>query len=188
MPTEAQIVSILQQAILTSPLFVALAVFLARWLILAFGVFFLFLLTSKKGSHRHAVLEGAWSLILTLAVTATIAYFVQRSRPFLGAVDPGFPIIRLIPEPLNTSFPSGHAGTSFAMASAIFFANRRLGILAFATALAVSLGRVLVGVHFPSDLAGGVLVGVGCFAIVRFFHGQIRSRDIETSARHHHHA
>lgn len=188
MPPEAQIVFIIQQPILSSPLLVALAVFVARWLILAFGLYFLFLLTAKKPSHRHAVLEGFWSVLLTLAVTAAIAYLIQRSRPFLAPIEPGFPIIRLIPEPLNTSFPSGHTGTSFAMATAIFFVNRRLGILAIATAFAVSLGRIAVGVHYPSDIAGGILVGIGCFAIVRFFHHQIRARDIERSARHHHHA
>lgn len=187
MPFEVQVVSDIQQFMMASPLLLSLSIFLARWLILIYLLFAIFLLSTKKPEHRHAVIEAAWSVVLVLVVTAIIAYFVQRARPFLGALEPGFPITRLIPEPLNTSFPSGHTGTSFAMAAAIFYAHRRLGIAALLVALLVAFGRVTVGVHYPLDILGGVVVGLGCFMFVRFLHRQLRRRDIGASARHHRH-
>ena len=187
MSFEGQIVSTIQQIALSSPFFHGIAIFLARWLIFIFPIFGLFPFVSKKATHRHAVVEGAWSLALTLAVTAAVAFLIQRDRPFLGAFEADVPITHLIPAPLNTSFPSGHAGASFAVAAAIFFAHRPLGIVAFCLASLVAVGRMAVGVHYPSDILGGALVGLGCFALVRFLHHHIRRHDIQDSIRHHQH-
>lgn len=187
MDFERAIVSSIQQFVVSSPLLLALAIFCARWLIFVFVVFCVFLLVSNKPSYRHAVREAAWSALLALFITAVIQYFLQRPRPFFLPFDPATPITALIPHPFNTSFPSGHTGTAMALASAIMFVNWRFGIAAFSIALIIALARIAVGVHFPSDILGGIIVGIGSFALVRFLHWQIRTPDIERSAKRHNH-
>jgi undecaprenyl-diphosphatase len=187
MDFERAIVSSIQQLVISSPMFLALAIFCARWLIFVFVVFCVFLLVSNKPTYRHAVREAAWSALLALFITAVTQYFMQRPRPFLLPFDPTTPITALIPHPFNTSFPSGHTGTSIALASAIMFVNRRWGIAAFIVALIIAFARVMVGVHFPTDILGGIIVGIGSFMCVRFLHGQIRTPDIERSAKRHNH-
>lgn len=184
---EIQIVSAIQEVATSSSLTIGLAVFFARYLIAIYALFGLHLLIEKRGERRHAVLEAAWAAALTLAVTAIIAALIGRSRPFQIPFDATSPVTLLIPPPLNSSFPSGHTGTSVAMAAAIFYAHRRLGYVAFVVAALVALGRIVVGVHYPSDIVGGILVGLFSFWIIRVIHRQIRMKDIERSARSHHH-
>lgn len=173
---DTQLAFDIQQIMTASPIVLSLAVFLARYLIFFFLLFGVYLFLSGKPAWKHAVWEGGWAVILTLVITAIIAYFIQRARPFLGNLDPSHPIALLIPRPLNTSFPSGHTGTSFAMAMAVFSVHRRLGTIAFLMAILVAFGRVAVGVHYPTDVLGGITVGLGSFALVRFFHVQLRKR------------
>jgi membrane-associated phospholipid phosphatase len=167
---------------------IAVAVFCARWLVIGFAAFGIFLLTSPRKQDRHTVHEAAWSAALALIATAAIAALVGRARPFLEPFDATAPIALLIPPPFNTSFPSGHTAVSFAIASAILYANRPVGIAAILAALLVTIGRMAVGVHYPSDIAGGIVVGVLCFALVRLFHRQIHTRDIDRAAKKHVHA
>lgn len=60
----------------------------------------------------------------------------------------------------SASFPSGHATFFFALATAVYLYNRRWGWWFFAAALLISLARVAAGVHYPSDIFGGALVGI----------------------------
>jgi undecaprenyl-diphosphatase len=57
------------------------------------------------------------------------------------------------------SFPSGHAATSFAMASIIGHLFRSGAVPAFLLAFLVAFSRIYVGVHYPSDVIGGAVVG-----------------------------
>jgi undecaprenyl-diphosphatase len=186
--SELQVVSSIQQAMTGTPLMSALSIFLARYLIFIFVPIAIYLLMSKRPADRHAVNEAAWAVVIALAATAFMARAIKRPRPFMTVFDPLLPIHGLIPPPLNTSFPSGHTATAFAIAAAIYFANRKLGIVAIVIALLIALGRIAVGAHYPSDVIGGIAVGLLSFAAVRLGHNQVRTRDIERSVRHHHHS
>lgn len=79
-----------------------------------------------------------------------------RPRPFVALTD----VVKLIEKsPLEKSFPSGHATASFAIAFAIFLYARRWGWLLIMLAAFVGVSRVVVGVHYPSDVLGGALLG-----------------------------
>lgn len=186
--SELDIVSSIQVAMTSTPVNIAVAVFLARWLVLGFGIFGLVLLVSRSTTRRHAVREAAWSAGLALAVTTLVSSIIGRLRPYMLPLEPNAPVTLFIPEPLNASFPSGHTAVSFAIASALFRIDRRLGLAALLVALLVALGRIAVGVHFPSDIIGGIVIGISSTGMVRYLHGRIRTRDLDHAARKHRHA
>ncbi len=67
---------------------------------------------------------------------------------------------------LDPSFPSDHAAAAFAIAFAIFFLSRRAGIGFLVAAAAISLDRVLIGLHYPGDIAAGLLVGLAAAGLI----------------------
>lgn len=67
----------------------------------------------------------------------------------------------LIEHPREYSFPSGHTAASFAAASALYFSGRRkFWIPALVLACVIAFSRMYLYVHFPTDILGGILVGI----------------------------
>lgn len=82
---------------------------------------------------------------------------VARTRPY--EVIEGLTYI--VKRPKEFSFPSGHAGSSFAAASIMLRRlPKRYGIPAFVLAILIALSRLYVGVHYPSDVLFGVISGI----------------------------
>ena len=72
------------------------------------------------------------------------------------------------------SFPSGHTGCVFAVASVLFFMMpKKVGIPAMIVASLVGISRLYVGVHYPTDIIGGFIISsfIGCvlFAVLFIF-------------------
>lgn len=80
---------------------------------------------------------------------------VERPRPY--ATIEG---LSILVKPLSSfSFPSGHSSSSFAAAIALTLAFGKRGALAYIPAFIIAFSRCYVGVHYPSDIIGGALVG-----------------------------
>jgi undecaprenyl-diphosphatase len=79
--------------------------------------------------------------------------------------------VRLLGDCLTSfSFPSGHAATSFAVASIIGHYSRRAAVPAFLLAALVAFSRIYVGVHYPSDVLGGAVLGCATGGFIIFLH------------------
>ena len=81
---------------------------------------------------------------------------IARVRPF----NINTSIQLLITAPVDFSFPSGHAMSSFAAATVIFCYNKRYGIGALILAGLIAFSRLYLYVHFPSDVIIGTIIGI----------------------------
>jgi len=71
--------------------------------------------------------------------------------------------------PTDCSFPSGHAAGSFAFATFVMTLNRRAGMILLPIAMLIGLSRVALGVHYPSDVLAGAVLGAAIgWAAARF--------------------
>ncbi len=87
----------------------------------------------------------------------------DRPRPPLRYAEPK----TLVPLPHDSSFPSGHAATSFAAATMLSLTFPRFAPFLYVLAAAVAFSRVYVGVHYPLDVVGGAVLGVLVAAVLR---------------------
>lgn len=113
------------------------------------------LLCIKK--YRRVGAAASLSLSLDFfAVNLILKNVVARIRPY----DVFEELILITRRPSDLSFPSGHAGACFAVASVLFFClPRRFGIPALVTAGLISFSRLYVGAHYPTDVLGGMVIG-----------------------------
>ncbi|MFA6429574.1 MAG: phosphatase PAP2 family protein [Patescibacteria group bacterium] len=142
-----------------------LAIILARWLIFFFVPFVAVAGLFKKASGaRRMAYEVAWSCLVGFSCSMIIGRLVTRVRPF--RVVEG--ITALIPPPYSVhSFPSSHTTIAFAIAMSLALARPRLGVVAFIMAGLVGFGRMAVGVHYPTDVLAGALLGMCSALLVR---------------------
>ncbi len=107
----------------------------------------------RRAAVRCLVAIGATSVLVDLVGK----FAFPRERPNEAPVPPD----RIARRPTSSSFPSGHAATASAFATAFRREYPLLGLPVSALAAVVSYGRVHTGVHYPSDVIAGALVGSG---------------------------
>ena len=111
----------------------------------------------RPEERRGAILAllatgGAW-LVRQIIIRAWF-----RPRPFVAHPHA---VHKLIAHTSDPSFPSGHASASIAIAVAVLLVHRRVGGFLLIIALVICYARVYVGVHYPSDVLAGALIGAG---------------------------
>jgi undecaprenyl-diphosphatase len=114
---------------------------------------------------RKMALAGLAAFAIGFAASELVKEITVRPRPFLSLSDARL----LVSAPSSYAFPSGHATSAFAAASgAVLTAKKLLGRVPpwgwamLALAAAISYSRLYVGVHYPTDVAAGVLLGIAC--------------------------
>ena len=96
---------------------------------------------------------------LAIGLNYGVKLVVKRPRPVLKGLPP------LGGAPSSLSFPSAHSTSSFAVATAMTRVDRRAAV-AFIPAVALAAGRPYLGMHYPSDVAVGVVLGTALGALV----------------------
>lgn len=142
--------------------------------ILLVAAWLLLIIKGGKRGRTAAVL-----LVVVLVASDQFSSFVlkplvQRDRPchLVNGVPAVADVHLLVGCGGGKSFPSSHAVNNFAVATLFSMFYRRWRIAFFAWAAIIALSRVFVGVHYPSDVAGGALIGgLVALLIVRGWRG-----------------
>ena len=115
------------------------------------------LLLIPKKTRKVGIMSGVALLGSLIINNHIIKNIVQRPRPFVTFTD----LQILIPTPSEFSFPSGHTASSFA-AAGVFYSNlpKKFGVPAVILAGLIGLSRLYLGVHYPTDVIAGIVMGI----------------------------
>lgn len=112
----------------------------------------------RRPSLRAASLWALYASCLSGLFTTLLKHTSCRARPFLPEAGDFHPLFCL--QEGMDSFPSGHAALAFAIAVILTSAYPRLTLPTYFIAAMVSLSRVMLGLHYPSDVLAGVAIGL----------------------------
>lgn len=110
---------------------------------------------------KKAALLSLLSMAIALLINQIIGHLYFRQRPFAF-----HEVNLLLNKSSDPSFPSDHSAFVFAIATMIWLKDRRIGAFALGIAFLVGISRVFVGTHYPGDILGGALIGLGSSLIV----------------------
>lgn len=112
------------------------------------------LLFSKKRENKMLGIFLIAGLTVSYYIVGFLKVMIARPRPFIGLTN----VILLTTMEKTPAFPSNHAVTAFMTASLLV--NRfRKHILFYSLAALVAFSRVYIGVHYPSDVLAGAVIG-----------------------------
>ena len=140
-----------------------LAVFLAKYLgyILIYFLLawlswdFLFRKERYLKTIKIISLSLGAALFSRLIIVEIIRWLYFRPRPFVA-----LQVRQLLEHSASSSFPSGHAAFFFALSAVIYLYNKKAGWAFFAASFLISLARIFVGIHYPSDILIGAIIGI----------------------------
>lgn len=105
------------------------------------------------------------SLVASSSICTIIKHSVTRIRPFMKL--DGLHIKKIGID--NYSFPSGHTSAAFSIATSFYLLAPQWGIVFIISAIFVGFSRIYLGVHYPTDVIIGMIIGILPSLIVNFF-------------------
>ena len=122
-------------------------------------------LAARRGATRKAATRGVLSIAgASLLANAVLKPLLPRRRPAAAEL-PAYQTIEN--PPTSSSFPSGHAASAAAFATAVALESPRAGAVVGPLAAAVAYSRVHVGVHWSSDVVAGAALGAGVASLTQ---------------------
>ncbi len=116
--------------------------------------------TTGSWTEKHEPYVIGFSLVATVGITYGLKKIVNRPRPFVTYSD----IYQKDSHVGPYSFPSGHTSSAFALATSVSLCYPKWYVIAPAALWAITVGcsRMYLGVHYPTDVLIGALIGSGC--------------------------
>lgn len=114
---------------------------------------------------RKCGFQIAFAMLITYIIgNLILKNAIQRDRPCW--INPDVKL--LVANPKDYSFPSGHTMNGIVASITIFLNNKKIGIPAIVLALLIAFSRLYNYVHFPTDVFGGIVIGVFCAIIAEW--------------------
>jgi len=147
-----------------------LGIICAEYLIFAIPlIIFLVYFFSKNRKKMFSIIL---KIILALALVYTLNYLIglifARTRPFVNNNEI-YQLAKLFTKPTDFSFPSYHTATVFVFAFIVLLDWKKFGIILLVPALIVGLARIFTGVHYPTDILGGILTAIVSVVVIKEF-------------------
>ena len=150
------------------------------------GIFWILLtlvLLAFRKTRRAGICSMAALICMVLLNDVLLKHLINRTRPY-EVIDS---LSILISRQDSTSFPSGHTSAAFASWTALRLTipqvldkkkARLFLILTLILAILISLSRMYVGVHYPTDILGGLVLGI-LYGLAGYALGKLVIRKIE---------
>jgi len=110
--------------------------------------------TVERERNQRTVLTTVTALVMANLIVKAINLVYWRWRPFTF-----HEVTLLFYHPSDSSFPSNAATVGFCIATGIFLSDRKMGLLLYLIAVLFAGARIIGGVHYPTDILGGMLIG-----------------------------
>lgn len=119
---------------------------------------------NKKYIHQKSFVIGA-SLITAAGISTTLKYTINRTRPFIT-----YPDLVKRSTGGSPSFPSGHTSSAFSLATSLSLQYPKWYIVApaYIWAGSIAYSRMYQGVHYPSDVLAGAIIGSGSAVVSNY--------------------
>lgn len=129
-----------------------------------------------KKTRRIGIICACSIVISFLINNLILKHLVDRIRPY--EVITGLQL--LIAKPIDASFPSGHTSSAFSVAWVLLRKMHcRYGVPSVIFAAVIGFSRLYVGVHYPTDVLIGMIIGIGCAYLAEFL---VKCREQRKSA------
>ena len=139
-------------------------VFFATWYVYIVLLVVAYFLLREHGTTgiRHSLHILLVGLVARFTAIPALHALFHRPRPFVALQVP-----HLLFES-SYSFPSGHTVFVCAIATALCSFNKKLALFVYLSAIVIGSARIMGGVHYPSDILGGVVVGIVTGSVLTF--------------------
>lgn len=123
---------------------------------ITYFVFFLLFIWALFQKHKRM-----FSVSL-LVLSGFFAWFLARILKYIFHIPRPFMTHDILPLVFEKgySFPSEHTTVFFALATAVYFLNRRTGFWMYILAFIIGISRIIIGVHYPVDILAGAVLGI----------------------------
>lgn len=150
--------------VLQYPLLDNIMILFAEYVQYAFVLLILMLWLVNKSNFRVIAFQAMFSFTLAYSINRFIELIIYRERPFIS-----HDVIQLVQHSANSSFPSDHATSAIVIAFTLWLASHRYKHIWVLLAIGVAFSRIWVGVHYPFDVAAGILNGTIIALFTHYF-------------------
>ena len=133
---------------------------LSDWLVFVITLIsILWIYLHHLGRIKMAVTDSIFTLGIPIGVAVILSEglsaIFDRARPFVADKE----ITLLVPHSADGGFPSHHMTVMVVIAASLWYRNRNLGYLLYALAIISGLARIGAGIHYPTDILAGLVIG-----------------------------